>query len=95
MASKETKRKIIGKRVRVSGREYYLVLYNDDIHSFDYVTEALMDVCGHAYEQAMQCTLIAHNKGSCDIRKGELKKLKKMKDALSAKDLSTTINPLQ
>jgi len=94
MTSKETKREITGKRKRKSGKEYCLILHNDDVHSFDYVTEALMDICEHRYEQAVQCTLIAHNKGSCDIRKGKFNKLKKMKKALTAKELSTTISPL-
>jgi ATP-dependent Clp protease adaptor protein ClpS len=94
MTSKETKKKSTGNSKKIPDKEYWLVLYNDDVNSFDYVAEALMEICEHSYEQAMQCTLIAHNNGSCDIRRGQFKELKKMKDALNKKNLSTSISPL-
>lgn len=75
------------------GRDYSLILHNDDVHSFDYVIDALIDICNHDYEQAVQCTMITHHKGACDIRKGKFETLKKMKDALNERELSTTINP--
>ncbi|MCK4465864.1 MAG: ATP-dependent Clp protease adaptor ClpS, partial [Bacteroidales bacterium] len=40
-----------------------LTLYNDDIHTFDYVIKALIDVCGHDFIQAEQCAFITHYKG--------------------------------
>jgi len=92
MTSKETKKKKKDKQEINPEGEYCLVLHNDDIHSFDYVTDALIEICEHSYEQAMQCTLITHHKGSCEIRKGTLEKLKQMKEAFSLKDLITTIN---
>jgi ATP-dependent Clp protease adaptor protein ClpS len=67
------------------------MLHNDDVHSFDYVIDALMDVCEHDFEQAVQCTMITHHKGSCDIRKGKIGTLRKMKNALTAMELSATI----
>lgn len=92
MTSKETKRKPdSGKKPEVYG-EYSLILHNDDVHSFDYVIEALIDICDHDYEQAVQCTLITHHKGSCDIRKGKFETLKQMKDALNERELNATIN---
>ena len=42
-----------------------LVLFNDDVHSFEFVIDALMDVCGHELLQAEQCTIIVHYKGKC------------------------------
>jgi ATP-dependent Clp protease adaptor protein ClpS len=73
-------------------KEYMLMLYNDDVHSFDYVIGALIEVCDHTEEQATQCTLIVHYKGSCDIKKGSLKELKPMRKALINKELKATIN---
>jgi len=92
MTSKETKRKPdSGNQNEVLG-EHSLILHNDDVHSFDYVIEALIDICDHDYEQAVQCTLITHHKGSCDIRKGKFETLKQMKDALIDRKLDATIN---
>jgi len=92
MTSKETKKRPSGNQKEKENNEYFLVLHNDDVHSFDYVIDALIDICDHDYEQAVQCTVITHHKGSCDVRKGEFETLKEMKDALTKRELSTTIN---
>jgi len=47
-----------------------LWLINDNFNTFDFVIDTLIELCRHSYEQAMQCTLIAHNSGRCDILKG-------------------------
>ncbi|MFW5756387.1 MAG: ATP-dependent Clp protease adaptor ClpS [Tangfeifania sp.] len=93
MTSREIKRKPSENRKEKTNNEYFLVLHNDDVHSFDYVIDALIDICDHDYEQAVQCTVITHHKGRCDVRKGEFESLKLMKDALTEKELCTTINP--
>ncbi len=91
MTSKETKKKSENRKTNETCDEYLLMLHNDDIHSFEYVIEALIDICNHNYEQAVQCTLITHHKGYCDIRKGKFHSLKKMKDSLLAMELNATI----
>lgn len=68
-----------------------LVLHNDEIHTFEYVVKALMEICGHNEEQALQCATITHFKGSCDIRKGEPSRMEKMKEALMERDLTITM----
>ncbi|WP_372774373.1 ATP-dependent Clp protease adaptor ClpS [Mangrovibacterium sp.] len=75
-----------------SKKERFLILHNDDYHSFDYVIEALMLVCEHEQEQAVQCTLLTHYKGKCDVKKGSFNYLRPMKQALIAKDLKATID---
>jgi ATP-dependent Clp protease adaptor protein ClpS len=92
MTSKETKRKPTENFNNDSDEDYFLILHNDDVHSFDYVTHALIDICGHDFEQASQCTLITHYKGKCDIKKGSLKALKPLKDALIERNLNATID---
>jgi ATP-dependent Clp protease adaptor protein ClpS len=72
-------------------REMFLVLYNDDINSFEFVIESLVEVCGHNIEQAEQCALITHTKGKCDIKKGTYLSLKPLKDQLTIKGLSVVI----
>jgi ATP-dependent Clp protease adaptor protein ClpS len=94
MTSRETKRKQVTTEQKNTTNDYLLILHNDDVHSFDYVIDALVEVCDHEYEQAVQCTLITHHKGSCDIRKGKLKILRKMKKSLGSRELSTTIELL-
>ena len=72
--------------------ENFLTLHNDDVHTFDYVIDALIDICEHGYEQATQCTFLVHYKGKCDVKKGSFAKLKPMKDALIDRELNATID---
>jgi ATP-dependent Clp protease adaptor protein ClpS len=72
--------------------EKFLTLHNDDVHTFDYVIEALIEICDHDVEQATQCTFLVHYKGRCDVRKGSQKELKPMKDALIERELNATID---
>lgn len=53
-----------------------IVLFNDDVNTFDYVIETLIDVCEHTAEQAEQCSLIVHYKGKCTVKTGEYDELK-------------------
>ena len=55
---------------------YKLVLYNDDIHTFDYVIDNLIDICKHTLEQAEQCTILVHYKGKCTVKTGSFDELK-------------------
>ena len=68
-----------------------LVLYNDDINTFDFVIESLVEVCGHEYEQASQCALIAHYKGRCIVKSGSYEELKGMSDELTIRMLTVEI----
>ena len=52
-----------------------LILWNDEVNTFDWVIQALMEICGHTQEQAEQRTLIIHYKGSCAVLEGEYEKL--------------------
>lgn len=58
--------------------ECELVVFNDDINTFDHVIKILIKVCQHTPEQAEQCTLIIHYKGKCTVKKGSREKLKPM-----------------
>jgi ATP-dependent Clp protease adaptor protein ClpS len=53
-----------------------IILYNDDVHTFDYVIDSLIDVCEHTLEQAEQCTILVHYKGKCAVKSGEYDELK-------------------
>lgn len=53
-----------------------IVLFNDDVNTFDHVIETLVEVCEHSPEQAQQCSLIVHYKGKCTVKTGAYEELK-------------------
>ena len=69
----------------------FLILFNDDVNSFTYVIESLIEVCKHNIEQAEQCTYIAHFKGKCDVKRGSIEELKPYKYGLIDKGLTVSI----
>ena len=72
--------------------KYFLILHNDEVNTFDYVIDSLMEVCEHDEYQAEQCALITHHKGKCDIKKGEDSILESMKNILLEKGLSVSLD---
>jgi ATP-dependent Clp protease adaptor protein ClpS len=68
-----------------------LVVHNDEVNTFDWVIECLMEVCRHERLQAEQCTVLIHHKGKCSVKNGSYEKLEPMKDALHVRGLSATI----
>ncbi len=68
-----------------------LVLYNDDVHTFDYVIKALVDICRHTVEQAEQCAILVHCHGSCTVKHGAYSDLLPMHTALLDKQLTSEI----
>lgn len=59
-----------------------LIVYNDEVNTFDHVIDTLIRVCKHTTEQAEQCTLIIHYKGKCSVKQGTFEVLKPMRDAI-------------
>jgi ATP-dependent Clp protease adaptor protein ClpS len=57
-------------------RGYSLVLWNDDVNTFDHVATTLVEVCGHSWEQAEQCALLIHNNGKYAVQHGDYNDLK-------------------
>lgn len=68
-----------------------LVLYNDDVNTFDFVIKTLMEVCEHEHEQAEQCALITHFKGKCNIKNGDYYEVKPMYDEITFRGLTVSI----
>lgn len=69
----------------------YLVVYNDDHNTFDWVIQCFMDVCSHTFEQSEQLSLLVHYKGKATVKTGPVDVLKPMKDALTERGLSAVI----
>ena len=71
--------------------EHQIVLFNDDVNTFDHVVETLIRVCGHTLEQAEQCSIIVHYKGKCTVKTGSYEELKPRCTQLLQADLSAEI----
>lgn len=70
---------------------YKIILWNDDVNTFDDVIEALVEICEHTLEQAEQCTMLVHYKGKCTVKTGSLEKLKPMHEKLLSRSLTSEI----
>ncbi len=70
---------------------YELVVFNDDVNTFEHVINSLIKVCSHTPEQAEQCTLIIHYKGNCAVKRGSFDELKPMRQGICDKGISAEI----
>ena len=68
-----------------------LLVYNDDVNTFDHVIDALIKVCKHESEQAEQCTHIIHYKGKCQVKRGTYETLLPMCSGLLDRGISAVI----
>ena len=68
-----------------------IVLFNDDVNTFDHVIQTLVDACNHTYEQAEQCSLLVHYKGKCTVKTGPYDDLKPRYSKLLQAGLSAEI----
>ena len=71
--------------------ENKLVLYNDDVNTFDFVIESVITVCKHTLEQAEQCTMLVHYKGKCTVKTGDMETLMPMHQKLLGRGLTSEI----
>ncbi|CAI8382963.1 MAG: ATP-dependent Clp protease adapter protein ClpS [Formosa sp. Hel3_A1_48] len=68
-----------------------IVLFNDDVNTFDHVIQTLVDACNHTYEQAEQCSLLVHYNGKCTVKTGPYDDLKPRCSKLLQAGLSAEI----
>jgi ATP-dependent Clp protease adaptor protein ClpS len=68
-----------------------IVLYNDEVNTFDHVIETLIGVCDHTPEQAEQCSIIVHHNGKCTVKTGGYDDLKPRCNKLLQAGLSAEI----
>lgn len=74
-----------------NGSAYQLIIWNDEVNTFDWVIETLIDVCGHTQEQAEQCALLIHTKGKYAVKEGDFDTLKPMCNSITERGISATI----
>ncbi len=70
---------------------YHLIVWNDDVNTFDWVIETLMQVCGHEREQAEQCSLLIHFNGKCSVKTGEFNTLRPMCEAILDRGIQASV----
>jgi ATP-dependent Clp protease adaptor protein ClpS len=86
-----TKKKIALETSKVNQRERNLIVYNDDVNTFEFIIDSLIVVCKHEREQAEQCTHIIHYKGKCAVKVGSFRKLQPLCEALADRGISAVI----
>jgi ATP-dependent Clp protease adaptor protein ClpS len=70
---------------------FQVILYNDDVNSFDWVIECLVEICEHETLQAEQCALLVHFKGKAVVKNGGLEEMQAVCQALCDRSLSAVV----
>lgn len=68
-----------------------LIVWNDEVNTFEWVIETLMEVCKHSHEQAEQCAYIIHFRGKYAVKTGTYDDLKPMCDAITERGINATV----
>jgi ATP-dependent Clp protease adaptor protein ClpS len=68
-----------------------LIVYNDEVNTFDHVIATLVEICNHTREQAEQCTFIIHYKGKCSVKEGTFEELVPMRQAICDRGISAEV----
>ena len=71
-----------------------LIVWNDEVNTFEWVIETLVEVCGHSTEQAEQCAYIIHFQGKYAVKQGSYDELKPQCDAITDRGIGATIEVL-
>jgi ATP-dependent Clp protease adaptor protein ClpS len=72
-------------------KTHKLVIYNDDVNSYQYITASLIRFCKHEPLQAEQCAVIAHNKGKCSVKSGDFMDMFELKNTFDGLDIKSEI----
>ena len=68
-----------------------LIVWNDEVNTFEWVIETLIEVCGHSQEQAEQCSYIIHFQGKYAVKNGTYDDLKPQCDAITERGINATV----
>ena len=70
---------------------YQIIVWNEDVNTFEWVIDTLMEICGHSFEQAEQCAYIIHFSGKYAVKNGAYEDLRPMVDAILDRGISATL----
>lgn len=73
---------------------FSLIVWNDEVNTFEWVIQTLIDVCNHNEDQAEQCAMLIHTKGKYAVKQGDFDTLKTMCDAITERGIGATIETL-
>jgi ATP-dependent Clp protease adaptor protein ClpS len=76
------------------GNNCQLIVWNDEVNSFDWVITTLIEICGHTQEQAEQSAMIIHTKGKYAVKEGSYEFLKPMCDSITERGIGATVEAL-
>lgn len=76
----------------LTDNEKELILFNDEVNTFEFVIDTLIEVCGHDPFQAEQCALTAHFNGKCGVKSGTFHELKPVYDEMISRQLTVSIS---
>jgi len=68
-----------------------LIVWNDEVNTFEWVIETLIEICGQSTEQAEQCAMLIHTKGKYAVKRGAYEELKPLCDAITDRGIGATI----
>ncbi|MFT4153435.1 ATP-dependent Clp protease adaptor ClpS [Parafilimonas sp.] len=78
----------------VLAASYNLIVWNDEVNTFDWVIKTLVEVCGHTAEQAEQCAYIIHFQGKYAVKQGDYETLNPMRKAIIDRGINATIEEM-
>lgn len=70
---------------------FQIIVWNDDVNTFEWVIVTLIEICGHTQEQAEQCAYIIHHNGKYAVKNGSYEELRPMCDAILDRGISATL----
>ena len=83
---------LVEERVKTKvAHPFQIIVWNDDVNTFEWVIETLIEVCGHTYEQAEQCAYIIHYSGKYAVKNGTYDELRPMCDDILDRGISATL----
>lgn len=74
--------------------EWQLIVWNDEVNTFDWVIKSLVEICHHTMEQAEQCALFIHFRGKYGVKRGDFDTLRPMCEALLDRGITATVEEM-
>ena len=68
-----------------------VIVYNDELHTFQQVINQLIKATGCSSEQAVEMTMMIHHGGQAEVYKGDMLECIKVSDVIQEIDLKTQV----
>ncbi len=75
-------------------KTYQIIVWNDEVNTFEWVIETLIEVCKHSEEQAEQCAMLIHTKGKYSVKHGTYDELKPQTEAITDRGINATLEAM-